>query len=70
MPQDNPLAEEAPLFFIIGRNCEDMSDVELTQHLNELRALRGSAATRRSRVSKKKATSKSKVNFDHLFNSK
>ena len=63
------LEDEAPLFFAIKRDPTKMSDAELTLHLNDLRALKGSAPTRRARVNKK-ATPKSKVDFDALFKPK
>jgi hypothetical protein len=66
---DSSLAEEAPLFHTIGRDPTVMSDAELALHLNDLRALKGSAPTRRARVNKK-AEPKSKVNFDALFKKK
>jgi hypothetical protein len=62
----DPLAEEAPLIYTIGRDPTVMSDTELTAHLNDLRALKGSAPTRRSRVTKTKEP-KSKVDFNALF---
>ena len=66
-PNQDHLAEEAPLFHTIGRNPTQMSDPELVAHLNDLRALKGSAPTRRARVTKKSTSNKSKVNFDKLF---
>jgi hypothetical protein len=65
----DPLAEEAPLFYTIGRDPTQMSDAELALHLNDLRALKGSAPTRRSRVSNV-APKKPKLNFDSLFKPK
>jgi hypothetical protein len=55
------------LMHLIGKSPHEMSDMELTEHLNELRALQSSAPTRRAAVSKKTTAVGPKKNFDHLF---
>lgn len=60
------LEESAPLFGLLNKPIQDMTEAQLIEHEATLRALRTSGAARKKRVTKK-TTQKVAVNFNKYF---